>query len=359
MPAQLNSPVSHSPVEYAVLLCLIGGSVLLAWTPAVWLVQTWFAPGYDRFGMVVFCLVLGLMLWSWTSPKRSLAGGASDATATDRLMWLLLVASACLRLLAQLLDINVVGALLLCVDVYAIARLAGLADRERTVSPFWLGALFCFCLPLEPMLQRVLGYGLQQVSAAVACGMLQPFDVTCEGLRLQLAARDVLVDLPCSGAQLLSTIGVVFCGLNVLRPPAPRWVIPALCLCLLLAILGNGLRISLLALGIAYAELVGVDVMLPLPHTLVGLAVISLVALVLFTLLERLPRQAASLHCAAPIAGGAQSTSQSLVTWSRSIFAASFLAFAAAVGSIESQPVDASPSLIPPDAPLAAAGFFA
>jgi hypothetical protein len=53
--------------------------------------------------------------------------------------------------------------------------------------------------------QRVLGFGLQNLSAGGACGILKTWsaNVSCNGTNMVLDGRTVLVDLPCSGSRTL------------------------------------------------------------------------------------------------------------------------------------------------------------
>ena len=90
--------------------------------------------------------------------------------------------------------------------------------RVRAVSPFWLAVGFAFALPLERILQRSIGFLLQEVSAQGACGMLSVFfnDVRCAGVRITVDGADVLVDLPCSGARSLIAFAFAFALLPVL-----------------------------------------------------------------------------------------------------------------------------------------------
>src|SRR5205085_2142779 len=107
----------------------------------------------------------------------------------------LLAASAVVRMAGQLLRVNVLGALTLSLDVYALALLAGLHLRRRPLSPGWLALLFALSLPLERALQRLLGYGLQRVSTDGACGLL---DLPCpdiHGLMLVLTMYVALAAL--------------------------------------------------------------------------------------------------------------------------------------------------------------------
>ncbi|MCZ6619760.1 MAG: exosortase T [Gammaproteobacteria bacterium] len=336
---------------------LLAGAALLALEPTLWLVGTWHREGYDGIGVVAFALVAGLFTWSMASPVRG------DTTANPR-TYLLLAATAVIRLAAQVLDVNAIGALLLAVDVYALAYLARLPHRSRSLSPFWLAVLFCFSLPIEPMLQRVVGYGLQQISAFLACGMLTPFfdSLTCSGVRLQVNGADVLVDLPCSGAELVSITAFIFAVINTLNKPTAAGAAIGSAACLIFALLGNGLRITLLAAGIANAETLPFHVMDKLPHTMIGLSMIGLTSLALVLLTRAFPAAPVRAVSDGPtLAGGIIPTEgcRPHRSWIRLTFAGVFLSFALLVGAVQPQPVDASPHLSSPDIPLVAAGFLA
>ena len=156
-------------------------------------------------------------------------------------------------------------------------RFLRLDQRKVSVSPFWLSVLFLFCLPLAAILQRVAGFPLQMMSAEVACRMLSLFfsDLTCEGVRLQLNGIDVFVDLPCSGASGLLVMVSLWAFINVLfRPGFFRAVLAGLVIGLA-TVVGNGVRITLLAAGLG----LGVDTMEPGLHSAIGLVSLALVAL--------------------------------------------------------------------------------
>ena len=248
---------------------VILGAGLLAADPLRWLLSTWTDATYNPEGLWVALAVLLLALWSALSPRR--AGPESN-----RALWLL-AAAALVRAAGQLLRINVLGALTLSVDVYALATLAGLAQRRRAVSPGWLALLFALSLPLERVLQRLVGFGLQQLSAAGACSALGAldFEVVCKGTRILLDGQDLLVDLPCSGARGLVLLLTLYCGAcAVARPDAVR-AAGGLALTLLSAWASNVLRLVLLALGLARA----VPVMEAPWHEAIGLATLALGAL--------------------------------------------------------------------------------
>ena len=214
--ATLAAMIRSLPDTARMTACLLWcAALLLALEPLKWLVGTWYQAGYEGIGWVACLAVAVLAGMAIRSPVLTSSPRSVAPT------YLLLSLTALLRLASQLLDVDVVGALLLAVDVYALARLARLDERRFAVSPFWLAVLFCFSLPVEPMVQRVIGFDLQQISALVACGMLTPFfeDLACEGIRLRLADVDVLVDLPCSGAEIVSISAFVFSLINCCKRP--------------------------------------------------------------------------------------------------------------------------------------------
>ena len=332
------------------------GAAVLAGEPLLWLIGTWYRPGYEGIGGAVFVAVLALFVWSTSSPLL----GARRPVGIVPVIALCI--SASLRLAGQLLDIDVLGALLLCVDVYVLAHLAGLSQRRRALSPFWLAVLFCFALPIEPLVQRLLGYALQHVSAWLACGLLTPFTdgLVCAGLRLAIDERDVLVDLPCSGAQILSLCALIFAGVNALRPLRLSATIVFAAVAATIALLGNALRVAVLALGIAHGETLGVDVMAPVPHNAIGMIVVAAVAVALMAVSAALARY--SRPCPPRAASGRAPTFPRESTSYRSLgsvlLSVCFLTFALLVSALQPRPVDVSPRLLPPEVPPAAAGFF-
>ena len=339
---------AHTSINWLALRNAAGAVValILAFEPAGWLLGTWTQPGYQGLGWVPAVLTLLLMLWSLSSAPAN--------HARSNISIYVLLTTTVLRLLSQLLDINVVGALLLCVDVFAVAHLLGLHKRSRPVAPVWLALLFAFSLPLEPMMQRVFGYLLQQISAWTACGLLSIGwgDVQCASTRITLQGADLLVDLPCSGAQLLSTSGCVLALLcAALRPQRSRTLL-ACAAFLPLTIAANSGRISLLALGLANRDAVGFDVMQPAIHESIGLVFVLLLATVFYALLRTDTRPTHDLAAAASaeVPGGIRS--QALVT-------VALLPLALAIGAVPPQPLDAAPSLPSPTAPGVAAGFLA
>ena len=269
----LMSGLRPQPRSGPAPLILGGAALVLALDPVLWLVGTWTDPAYDSSGFLVFAAAAGLFLWSATSP---IAAGSDRRRAALGLLG----ASAILRLAGQVLAVNMLGALCLVADVFAIGLLCGLDRRVRAVSPFWLAAIFAFSLPLERVLQRSIGYLLQELSAQGACGVLSAVysDLACQGVRLIVQGTDVLVDLPCSGARTLLLGLLAYAIAAGVSRPGTGMAMLGLALTLGAAAASNVLRISVLAVGLAEpGRLGGVDVMAEPWHDLIGLASLGLV----------------------------------------------------------------------------------
>jgi len=263
---------------------------ILAIGPVIWLTNTWRDPAFDSHGFAYFCAVAALAAWSATSPLKSRAG-----VADERIAIALLVATALVRLAGQVLAIDTIGALALVIDAYALARLAGLHRRIRAISPFWLAVAFAFALPLERIVQRSIGYVLQDVSAQGACATLSALfgDVQCAGVRITVSGADVLVDLPCSGARAIIVFGFVFAAIATLVRPRWRMALLGAAIALIAALAGSVLRITLLASGVALGpEQLGFDVMAQPWHDLVGLVALGAVAPALVLWARRVVSQA-------------------------------------------------------------------
>ncbi len=354
----MDLSVTANRVSLLTPIALWCGGILLALEPLEWLIGTWYQAGYEGIGWVAFVAVLILAGLSLSTPVQTSARRPAAPT------YVLLGFTALLRLASQALDINVIGALLLAVDVYALARLGCLGERRFAVSPLWLAVLFCFCLPIEPMLQRVAGFGLQQVSALLACGFLAPWfdDLVCEGVRLRVSGMDVLVDLPCSGAELMSVSAFVFSIINSVQRPDLRWGLISTLACVSLALLGNGLRIAMLALGIVYEEQLGFSVMAALPHSLIGLVVVAMVSTTLIAMTRfyadtRYPLNTTRSR-SVPLGGASHPPSTLKRPLPRLVFALGFVLFALLVSAIQPRPLDASPVRSAPEIPWVAAGFL-
>lgn len=283
MPYAATKPASTLPFAHTgrwpqAVLVLAGA--ILALDPAIWLVNTWRDPAYDSAGHIVFACTVGLLIWSVTSPR------AADHKADHRRRAIaLLVLSAVMRLASQTLAINTIGAICLIIDVYAVGILLHLSHRRRAISPFWLAATFAFALPLERILQRGIGYPLQQLSADGACGLLSTLysDLVCKGTRLVVNGVDVMVDLPCSGAGtlMLSLLGFSLAS-AICRPSLAQATIGA-GLTLLAAAATNILRITALAAGLANPELLGgINVMDQPWHDIIGISALLIVCATIF-----------------------------------------------------------------------------
>ncbi|MGQ0546993.1 MAG: exosortase T, partial [Betaproteobacteria bacterium] len=149
----------------------------------------------------------------------------------------------------------------------------------RAVAPGWLALLFALSLPLERVLQRAVGYGLQQLSANGACSVLGwlDFAVVCRGTRILLDGQDLLVDLPCSGARGLVLLLTLYCGACALVRPDLFAATRGFALTLLAAWASNVLRLVLLALGLARPQWLGGASVMEAPwHELLGLATLAL-----------------------------------------------------------------------------------
>jgi exosortase/archaeosortase family protein len=333
-------------------------AVALAVEPAAWLVRTWVDPSYASVGGWAALAVAALFAWSTTSaPNASDRWGGVAASAADaRVARRILVATAAVRLAGRILAVNVLGAVALVLDVYALGRWLGLARRARSVSPLWLAFAFAFTLPLERILQRLSGYALQQVSAAGACGVLAATHdaVTCAGTRIVIAGRDVLVDLPCAGARGLVQLLLLYGLMVAVRRPR---LVPAafgLALTLGAALVSNTLRVAALAIGIAHPEAyLGVDVMAQPWHDVVGALALAFGAVPLVLYAGALtPAQRPTLTAMAE-----PEAATSSLAGRRAVFGSvAFAVLACAVALVPASPVDTSRINRPPILPLSLGG---
>ncbi len=266
----MTGGMRHAPfAERLSLILLAAASLALAWHPVEWLVATWTEPSHASVGYLYFGAVLAIAVVSLRSgPVR---GGARG------LPFGLFALAAGVRLLSQVLAINLLGGLALAVDVFALARAAGLERRPRPVSPFWFAALFLFALPLGKVIERLLGFPLQMVSARLSCGALSLVypGTECAGVRIGIGGQDVLVDLPCAGASGLMLMMALYAGLSAWQAPRFRVAVLWGVVTLALAVAGNALRIALIAAALAD----GVDAMAEPLHSTIGLFTLGLSAL--------------------------------------------------------------------------------
>ncbi len=274
--------VRVTPRRCAAVVLAIGAAILVA-EPIAWLIETWRAPVDAGAGAVAAAAVGALALWSLSSPRRPGTTGAGDMDWRRELAIGLVGVTALVRLGGQLLGVHVLSALALAVDVFALAMLFGVDYRSRPLSPGWLAVLFACALPLERIVQRLIGYPLQRLSAEGAClglGVVHD-DLVCAGVRLTLSGQDVLVDLPCSGARGLTLMVTLFAGLAALVRPRPAVAALGLVTAVAAAVVGNVARIVALALGLVHGPALGIDVMAAPWHDAIGLVTLAGAALAL------------------------------------------------------------------------------
>lgn len=227
-------------------------------------------------------MVLAITLFSLSSARASVVDEAQRRRAL-----LLLVSTALVRALSELLAINTLGALALTVDVYALGIGLGLNARRRAVSPLGLALLFSLSLPIERLLQRMVGYPLQLISAQAACSILGLWrgDLRCEGTQLSAGGAALSVDLPCSGAQGLVLLLVLVFALQALRWIRGPRLVPALAAAGLGAVLGNALRLVLIASAVGRGWPAEAE---PL-HSLLGLISLAVAAAPVLALVKAPP----------------------------------------------------------------------
>ncbi len=280
-------------------------ALALAFHPVQWLVRTWTHPAFDSDGGLVFAAVLALGVWSVAS------GPATRDPGTSRRALLLLTLTALVRGVGELLAIDAIGGIALTVDVVALGLLLGLRRRPWAVSPMWLGALFLFSLPVERILQRVVGFPLQSIAARGACTLLsgRGGDLVCAGTRITLDGQDVLVDLPCAGTQSLFILGAMFCAFAARKRPGLRMAITGALVTLAGALVGNAVRIAVIAVGIVDGGViasVGASFEHGAAHQITGLATLALGVLPIVAWAGRVTEPAAGPAPApTPVAGTA------------------------------------------------------
>ena len=246
---------------------LIAGAAFLVIEPAIWLEKTWAHTGYDSAGGHFFIVAAGLAIWSLTSCFR-------DDAAAPSLPWGWVGVALVLQLFGHLLAIPYISALAIPVGVYALGQLAGLDRRRRAISPFWLAIFVGLTLPVEHVVKRLFGFGLQHLAAEGACNLLGLVytDIICAGLDITLRGHELFVDLSCSGARTLLLFSFLFAGLAAVLRPSARQAAAGFGLALSVGFLVNALRISLLTAGLANEPWLGFNVMERPWHMRVGLA---------------------------------------------------------------------------------------
>lgn len=331
-------------------------AVLLAAEPLAWLVQTWLDPSYASIGGAVTGLVLILACWSWSGPGAALPLTHDDEGNGDaERAVLLLCATALVRLIGRLIAVRMLGAFALVFDVYALTVLTGLHRRQRALAPGWLAFAFAFALPVERVAQRVLGYGLQQASARGACAMLDwgIGGVVCAGTRIAVAGKDVMVDLPCSGARGLVQLLVLFALLAAAKRPTAASGAAGIAIALASALAANAIRIALLALGLVHPEWIGgADVMTPPWHEAIGIFCLATGVLPLLFWARAATRKAPHIFALPRIRALPALTSRPLP-------ALAFLATAALITSVPGRPLDVQVVAAAPVLPQYLAGSYA
>lgn len=265
-------------------------SLIIAIHPILWLINTWRDPSYGSTGYIFFALAMLLVLLSILSGRP--IGQSNKGVAP---LYFMLLAGFT-RFLSQILAINFLGGVALCLDVYAVLKLLNLQARPRAISPFWIGVLFFLSLPIERLLQRFGGLILQDVSAAGACKILSVFftDLECAGTLLTVKGHEILVDLPCSGTTSLMVTMASLATLCALYRPRPTSALLWAGICIALSVILNSLRISFLSIGIVYRDALAVDVMSDPAHGTIGLFTLALSLVPLFLWFRPKPWSGAS-----------------------------------------------------------------
>ncbi len=131
---------------------------ILAAQPLQWLAQSWLSPAYGSYGYIYILLIFGLAGMSVLSGRPKGTGPQIPAIA-------LLLLAALVRFLGQVLAVNILSALALALDVFALVGALQLHRRPFALSPFWMATLLLFSLPTEMVLQRMLGFSIEMAKA--------------------------------------------------------------------------------------------------------------------------------------------------------------------------------------------------
>jgi len=350
----MKTNISHNLSWPKVII--ITAAVLLAYDPLLWLIKTWIDPSYASSGLYLFIIVAGLFGWSFSSKRTALSN--------QQFPLILLFLSAIVRLVGQILAVNVLGAITLVVDLYAIAKIAGLDRRMRSISPLWLSLSFAFTLPLERILQRVFGYGLQNISADGACTVLGVIvnDVSCQGVRILINQQDVLVDLPCSGARafllllFFFSVSACFFRLNL------RNAFYGFLITVLSAYLINVIRICVLAIFIGFPNLIfNIDVMSQPTHDVIGLILLSfgVLPVALWARWKQTDNHASTPHLPSKLLHHGWWLKRTKTNINKSISALGFMGIAIVIISLPKEARDVSRKDLPIEIPMNLGGDFA
>lgn len=296
-PRRLRAAFATARSESAVVL-LVAGSLALLVEPALWLARTWVDPTWDSDGAWAAAACVLLLARSMRSGPAAPAPQADRRSA--RLALGLVLATAAVRIVGRVLAIRVVGALALAVDVAAVGVALRLSRRPWPLHPAALAGLFAFALPLEPLLQRVLGYPLRLVSTVVAHAALTPFadGLTRAGTLLVTDGQALAIDLPCSGARGLTLLAALAAAVACRRRPGVVGAAAGA-----LAVAAGALAANTVRIVAVYAGLrAGLPVLAEPWHGLLGLVGLALGAAPLLVVATRWPIRTAPAAVVAPAA---------------------------------------------------------
>jgi exosortase/archaeosortase family protein len=278
--------------ERRIILLAAPGIVALLAEPLQWLVMTWIDRSWDSRGAWVgaLCAVL--------AGRALLSGPAAPEPDATRRAQRLLLATAALRLAGRFFAVNVIGASALVFDVWALGLALRLRRRPWAVDPAALAILFGFALPVEHILQRLLGFPLRLASASVAEYCLVPFFAGVEraGTVLSRAGVELSIDAPCSGAQGIVLLSVLAATLLCRRRMGFIHAATAALAVVAGALFANTLRIVALFAGTQ----IGAPVLHEPWHSLIGISCLAAGAMPLLVLATRRPTHEAAVSAVSP-----------------------------------------------------------
>ncbi len=250
------------------------------WPTWQWMVARMSDGSDDPLGLLAIA-ALGLLLWTVRHELR----------AAPRLGWLLLASAGTLiasfSSVASVLPPLATG--LIAVLAWACGLLAFLPRRIAVVPVIGLAVL---ALPLLSSLQFYAGYPLRVVTAEISSWLLTPgFETMREGTTLVIDGRQVIVDAPCSGVQMVWLGYFTACAVALWTGRCDRSFVARLPVVGLTVLLGNVVRNSvLLALEATDRPLS------PWAHEVWGLAVLAMVCgMIVWTMAGGVERKA-GLH---------------------------------------------------------------
>ncbi len=335
-------PPSHRLIRHAPSAL----AAALAVGPLMWLVRTWTHPGFNPTGPWIALLIVAIVV-------RSVRSGPARGDAIDgvpRAAVAMLAASVVLRVASVVAGVDVLGGLALVLDVGAAAAWLRLAHRPVAVSPGWLAALAVLALPIERLVQRIAGFGLQSASAEGACALLKlsGAEVVCAGVHLTVDGVPVVVDVPCAGTQSLHLVLVAFAAAVAHARPRRRAAIAGMALALAAAWATNAARIAWVALAAAHPALAfGADATQSAAHQAIGAVALAVAIAIVAAWGSRTP--AAPARSRRPVAASRRALAAAVVV--------AAVGLGVVFGSTAHAPIDASAT---PDAvwlPTQLAGY--